>query len=143
MSLLSCIQSFLETYPGMELRPLGEIMTDLSGASVSSYALAPAGGRVTKDVTGARDYINTYVFYALEAAADEADRADNYDFLDSFGAWLEAQEDAGNYPNLPNGYTARHIEAQAALLADIYQNGSALYQVQIEITLTKEGGKYA
>lgn len=138
MSLLQSIQNFLKTCPGMELRPLSEIMTDLAKNIPSSYALAPVSSSVTRDITGAREYTNTYTFYALEAAADEADRADTYDFLDSLCAWLEAQADAGNYPVLPVPYAVAHMEAQAATLYDIYANGSALYQVNIELTLTKE-----
>lgn len=138
MSILKSIQGFLQAYPGMELRPLGEIMTDAARNAAASYALAPAGSSVSKDVTGARHYTNTYTFFALEAAADEADRADNYDFLDSLTAWLEAQEDAGNYPVLPAPYVVERMQAQAATLYDIYANGNALYQVNLELTLTKE-----
>ena len=83
MSILQALQDFLEGYEGMELRPLGEILTDLTRAAPPSYSLAPAGGGTdTQDVVGNRYYTSRYHFFALECAGDEADRAENYDFLD-------------------------------------------------------------
>ena len=98
MSILQALQDFLEGYEGMELRPLGEILTDLTRAAPPSYSLAPAGGGTdTQDVVGNRYYTSRYHFFALECAGDEADRAENYDFLESLASWLEDQEDQGNY----------------------------------------------
>lgn len=55
MSILQALQDFLEGYEGMELRPLGEILTDLTRAAPPSYSLAPAGGGTdTQDVVGNR-----------------------------------------------------------------------------------------
>lgn len=55
MSILQALQDFLEGYEGMELRPLGEILTDLTRAAPPSYSLAPAGGgTATQDVVGNR-----------------------------------------------------------------------------------------
>lgn len=57
MSILQALQDFLEGYEGMELRPLGEILTDLTRAAPPSYSLAPAGGGTdTQDVVGNRYY---------------------------------------------------------------------------------------
>lgn len=90
MSILQALQDFLEGYEGMELRPLGEILTDLTRAAPPSYSLAPAGGGTdTQDVVGNRYYTSRYHFFALECAGDEADRAENYDFLESLASWLE------------------------------------------------------
>lgn len=135
MSILQALQDFLEGYEGMELRPLGEILTDLTRAAPPSYSLAPAGGgTATQDVVGNRYYTSRYHFFALECAGDEADRAENYDFLESLASWLEDQEDQGNYPELPGRYSVEGIAVQYATLYDISQNGAGLYQVQIELT---------
>lgn len=48
MSILQALQDFLEGYEGMELRPLGEILTDLTRAAPPSYSLAPAHSRAKK-----------------------------------------------------------------------------------------------
>lgn len=69
MSILQALQDFLEGYEGMELRPLGEILTDLTRAAPPSYSLAPAGGGTdTQDVVGNRYYTSRYHFFALECA---------------------------------------------------------------------------
>ena len=68
----------------------------------------------------------------------EADRAENYDFLESLASWLEDQEDQGNYPELPGRYSVEGIAVQYATLYDVSQNGAGLYQVQIELTIKKE-----
>ena len=139
MSILQALQDFLEGYEGMELRPLGEILTDLTRAAPPSYSLAPAGGGTdTQDVVGNRYYTSRYHFFALECAGDEADRAENYDFLASLASWLEDQEDQGNYPELPGRYSVEGIAVQYATLYDVSQNGAGLYQVQIELTIKKE-----
>lgn len=139
MSILQALQDFLEGYEGMELRPLGEVLTDLTRAAPPSYSLAPAGGgTATQDVVGNRYYTSRYHFFALECAGDEADRAENYDFLESLASWLEDQEDRGNYPALPGRYSVAGIAVQYATLYDISQNGAGLYEVQIELTIKKE-----
>ena len=92
MSILQALQEFLEGYEGMELRPLGEVLTDLTRAAPPAYSLAPAGGgTAAQDVVGNRYYTSRYHFFALECAGDEADRAENYDFLESLASWLEDQ----------------------------------------------------
>ena len=89
-------------------------------------------------MVGNRYYTSRYHFFALECAGDEADRAENYDFLESLASWLEDQEDQGNYPELPGRYSVEGIAVQYATLYDISQNGAGLYQVQIELTIKKE-----
>jgi hypothetical protein len=89
-------------------------------------------------VVGNRYYTSRYHFFALECAGDEADRAENYDFLESLASWLEDQEDQGNYPELPGRYSVEGIAVQYATLYDVSQNGAGLYQVQIELTIKKE-----
>lgn len=142
MSIVSALQHYLQSYPGMALCPLSAIFTDIAQALPSSYALAPAGGEAKRYVTGEVEYTNQYIFFALESAADQPDRADNYDFLESFQAWIEEQEEHGNYPVLPVPYTPRQIEAQTAQMYDVYDSGNALYQVQIKFTFAKEVIKY-
>lgn len=139
MSILQALQDFLEGYEGMELRPLGEILTDLTRAAPPSYSLAPAAVERTPRmwlviVTIPADTTSL----PWSAQGTEADRAENYDFLESLASWLEDQEDQGNYPELPGRYSVEGIAVQYATLYDVSQNGAGLYQVQIELTIKKE-----
>lgn len=133
MSIISCLQSYLSEYPGMDLQT---ITTDLTGKT-AGCSLAPAGnGKTETDILGNRTYRNLYVFYAKEAVLDEADRRESYDFLEGFTDWLEERADADDYPVIP-GCTVDGIEVSNLLLYDVDDNGTGTYQVQIQLTITK------
>lgn len=138
MTVLRSLQDFLEKFPGMQLQKLGDIRTDFTKLQPASYALAPTGrGSRRKDVLGNRLYVSNYVFYAKELATDEADRASTYDFLDSFTEWLEEQDDAGDYPQLSPPYTVESISVNSGVLFNVRQDGTAIYQVQIQVEIKK------
>lgn len=141
MSIIKALQDYLKTFDGMEIRPIPEVLTDQMGKGPSSYALAPSGnGRTTTDIIGNKTFENNYVFYAKEAAANEVDRQENYDFLESLSDWLDDQNDEGILPMLPGRYQADSIEVANAMLFDVEENGTGLYQVQIKLKITKKKG---
>lgn len=134
MSILSSLCRWLEGFAGMEL----QIMTDQTGEAPSSYALAPSGsGKTSRDICGNRVYQNSYTFYAKEAASDEVDRGDNHDFLESFGAWIEDKSEAGELPAFGESYLTEEIAVSNAMLFDIGEDGTGLYQIQLQIIFTK------
>lgn len=138
MSILASLQSFLTKFDGMEIRPISEVLTDRPEGAASSYAVAPAGsGETWKDVIGQRHHRNSYVFYALERVDAEADRGENWDFLEAFSEWLEEQADAENYPELPKGYTVDSMEVSNAMLLELDKDGYGLYQIQIQLEFFK------
>lgn len=139
MSILSVLQEYLKEFDGMELRPISEVLTDRPEGPASAYAVAPAGnGQTSQDVTGRRFYRNSYVFYAQELAGAEADRAENWDFLETLTAWLEQRADAQDFPKLPAPYTVEGLEVSNAMLIDINDHGYGTYQVQIQLEFSKE-----
>lgn len=141
MSIMKTLQEFLAGYEGMSLRPISEILTDRPNQYPSSYAVALAGsGKVTEDIIGNRTYQNSYIFYAKEATANEVDRQENYDFLEDFTDWLEEQNADGNLPTLPGKYEAESLEVANAMLLDLEDNGTGLYQVQLQLIFTKRRG---
>lgn len=134
MSIIRSLQTWLEGYDAMVL----QVMTDSTDKNPSSYALAPSGnGKIISDILGNKTYQNNYIFYAKETAADEVDRRGNYDFLESLAEWMEEKGDAGEYPVLSGKYSAEGIEVSNAMLFDINDDGTGLYQVQIQLTLRK------
>ena len=133
MSILRALQDYIEKFDGMELRP---VMTD-GVTSGNKYALAPTGNSKTvTDIIGNRTYINNYAFYARAYTGSEADRQDNYDFLDSFFEWIEDNDDKGIYPEIP-GYDVEEISATNVILFDVDEDGRGTYQIQIQLKLTK------
>jgi len=135
MTIIKALQDFLSGYSGMKLQ---KIKTDRPEEEASSYAVAMSGsGKITKDVVGNHTYQNSYIFLAREATADEIDRQDNYGFVEGLTEWLEEQNAAGNYPVLPGGYTVDNIEVANSMLVDLYDDGTGLYQIQIQLIIKK------
>lgn len=133
MSILGALQSYLETYSGMELQPILIDGTDGGG----TYALQPSGNSKTiTDVAGNRTYINNYVFYARACTASEADRRDNYEFLDEFFEWIEDNNESGTYPTI-TGFEVEEISATNVMLFEVDDSGHGTYQIQIQLRITK------
>lgn len=138
MSIIRSLQDYLEQYERMDMQPL-TVKTDMADAVASSYSVAPSGnGKITSDILGNRTYQNNYVFYAREAAADEIDRRENYDFLEGFSEWLEEKNEEDNLPELPIGYKAEELRASNIMLFDVSEDGTGLYQVQLQLEFIKE-----
>lgn len=134
MSILKSVQEYLEQFEGMELQP---IMTDGADTEVKSYALAPSGNSKTiTDILGKRTYINNYVFYAKEYVGSEADRQDNYEFLDDFFEWIEDNNENEVFPVI-KGYQVEEMSATNVLLFDVGEDGKGTYQIQIQLKLQK------
>lgn len=134
MSILKSLQDYLQKFEGMEMRI---VSTDGTEAEPKSYAVSPAGNSKTiTDIAGNRTYINNYVFYAREHTCSEADRQDNYNFLDELFEWLEENNDNEIYPEIP-GYEVEEISATNVLLFDVGEDGRGTYQIQIQLRLTK------
>lgn len=138
MSILKTLQDYLQEYDGMNMRPISEILTDITKEQVGSYALAPSGnGKTTTDITGNRTFENNYVFYARESVSDEVDRGENQDFLEDFSDWLDERAEKEDFPVLGERYQVESIEIFNAMLFDIDEDGTGLYQVQIKLTFIK------
>jgi hypothetical protein len=138
MSIIKSLQDFLETFDGMDMQPL-TVKTDMADEAVSSYSVAPSGnGKISADILGNKTFQNNYVFYAREAAANEVDRQENYDFLEGFSEWLEEQNEEGNLPVLPAGYKTEELRVSNIMLFDVNEDGTGLYQVQLQLEFIKE-----
>jgi len=138
MSIIKSLQDYLETFDGMDMQPL-TVKTDMADESVSSYSIAPSGnGKINTDILGNTTYQNNYVFYAREAVSDEIDRQENYDFLEGFSEWLEEQNSEGNLPALPGRYKAEELRVANIMLFDVNEDGTGLYQVQLQLEFRKE-----
>lgn len=139
MSIVKTLQTFIETYDGIEeIKNIPKVNTDKTDKEASSYALAPTGNSVTtRDVLGVVRYEHDYVFYAKEATENEINRQENYDFLEDFSAWIEEQNENDNLPVLSGKYKAESLSVSNIILFDVYDDGTGLYQVQIKLKIIK------
>lgn len=128
MTILKTLQKFISEYNGMT------VLTDFEGKQ-SGYALQPTGNDTYKqDVLGNKYFQNNYIFYVREIAREEEDRADNQDFLEDFSQWLDEQ----NLPILPGRFVAQDMTVSNCMLMDIEEDGTGVYQVQIQLKIKKE-----
>ncbi len=136
MSIIRALQTYLETYDGMEkVKDIKTYMPD----DKNGYALAAAGNsKVSEDILGNKIFTNQYTFLAKEMASDEVDRGGKQDFLEDFTDWLEEQNSKGNLPLLEGKYKAESLNVSNAMLFDISEDGTGLYQVQITLKIKKE-----
>lgn len=133
MSVIGALQRYLSEYQEIDL-----VLTDMT-RGVGSYALSQsAGGALKRDVLGNVTYQNSYIFLMKEHGRDEADRRDNYDFLEGFCEWLEERVDSKNLPVLDATYHPVSIEVSNASLMDVDDNGDATYQIQIQFIYVKK-----
>ncbi|HCA29832.1 MAG TPA: hypothetical protein DEP23_09820 [Ruminococcaceae bacterium] len=138
MNVIKSVQAWLEGFTGLEFKSFQEILTDFTEELPSSYALAPAGNsKVTEDIMGNRTYQNSYILYAREPAGNEVDRAENYDFLEALNDWIEEQDDKRNYPQLPDSRKVESITVSNIMMFGVDDNGSAVYQIQMQLIYTK------
>jgi hypothetical protein len=137
MSIIGRLQTWLKEFEGVDFQPIEQITTDLTGQP-TGYALAPTGNsKISTDILGNKTFQNSYVFWAKELAADEVDRRETHDFLETFGEWIEERNDNKVLPVLPSGYEFVEIQVSNAMLFDIAEDGTGLYQVQIQFIFIK------
>ena len=141
MTIIKAMQNWLEEFDGgIELSPLDEILTDRTDEAPRSFALAPAGSdKASQDVVGERTYRYNYVLYVKAHGGNEVDREGNYALLEAIADWIEEHNDDRDFPKFPGGRIVEEVTAANAMLFDLFENGFALYQVQIQLTFTKEG----
>lgn len=132
MSIIGALQKYLSEYETVDL-----VLTDMTRGT-GSYALSQSSsGAVKRDIVGGTTYQNSYIFLMKEHGKDEADRRDNYDFLEGFCEWLEERADRGDLPALDTPYQPVSIEVSNVALMDLDDNGDATYQVQIQFIYRK------
>lgn len=133
MSVLSNLQTWLEEYSDME------ILTDQTDENTSSYALVPSGDELLEsDCLGNENRQNSYVFYAKEAGANEIDRKDNHAFLESFAFWIDSRNKNGDFPSLGDKQKVNAITVSNSMLYGVDEDGTSVYQIQIQLFYTKE-----
>lgn len=136
MSIIKSLQTYLETYEGME--QIKDIKTYVADAT-NGYALSPTGNsKVSEDILGNKIFTNQYSFLAKEHALDEVDRSEKQDFLEDFSDWLEEQNSMGNLPQLQGKFKALELIVSNGLLLDIDEDSTGLYQVQLNLKIKKE-----
>lgn len=136
--MIKSLQEYLQEYGGMIMQPISEVIIQSLNKYASSDLLAPSGnGKTVIDIVGNKTFENNYVFYASEAAVDEVDHQGNHDFLEEFIDWLDERNDIEHLPELPGRYIAESIEVTNAMLYNIDEDGTGLYQIQVKLTVKK------
>ena len=134
MSIMKSLQNWIAGFDYGSFTDLSEISTDLLNEEPAGYALQLAGMKVKSiDILGHRTYENTYLFYLKESISVESDRSDNNDFVENLAEWIDEQNDADNLPVLPGKYRTNSVTVTNAMLFEILEDGSGIYQISLSI----------
>lgn len=134
MSILAAVQNFIMECPAVEL-----VHLDMVDAEPSDYAVALSGNaKVSEDLGGNKTYRYSFQFFLREYTGSDMERKDTHQTLQSFADWVEEQDDAGNYPQLPENCQAEGMSVSNMLLYSVDDDGGAgIYQVQLQLEYTK------
>jgi hypothetical protein len=136
LSILKSLQDYLQGYTGIEeIQKIATYTTD----EKSGYALGVSStNKVSEDVLGNKIFLNNYLLLAKEVALDEGDRQGKQDFLEDFSDWLDEQNSKEKFPALSGKFKVIEIAVANAMLYDISEDGTGIYQVQIFLKIKKE-----
>lgn len=136
MSILKSLQEYIKSYDGIaEIQKISTYTADEKGG----YAIGvSASNKISEDVLGNKVFLNNYVLFAKELAVDEVDRQEKQDFLEDFSDWLDEQNSKGVFPTLSGKFKVVSISVANAMLFDISEDGTGIYQVHIALKIMKE-----
>ena len=138
MSVIGAIRDYIQSYQGLETDV--PVWVDMLGADVTSYSVNTVPGRVvTEDVIGNKTIEYPFAFGSTESTAQEVETLETADFYEEFAAWLDAQTEAGIFPDLGPGREVESIEAAdlATILSRVEDIGD--YQILCKLTYTERG----
>lgn len=113
-----------------------------SGEMECSIDTTPAEEEIQRYMSGSAMCQQVFVIRTLsDYGPDTLQQVANSGFFEDLSAWLREQTKRKNLPELPEGMTARLIEAQstgylAADFADV-----AKYQIQCRLVYFRQGGR--
>lgn len=134
MSLLSSVKTYLLTYGG--LKSGAGFLVDVIGKTPTQYAVVPLPGNPILETYLDDSSLRQFAFalQSQESTADDAARIANYEFYESFAAWIETQNKAGVFPLLAVGKTPEAIEVLGQpILFEFGESGTGIYQIQCRL----------
>jgi len=135
-TIIQALQDYIATYPGFDEMGLTPLVNWLE-PTPDSYGIFPIPG--DKQIYNYPAKGGMYEFpFALQVNASNADdlaRLQTMGFFESFGKWLDEQNEDENYPVLSSGETAFEIEALGqGYLLDQGESNVSTYEVPCKLT---------
>ena len=88
----------------------------------------------SEDILGNQTWLYNAVLQSREYTVDDMSRLNASAFTEKFTFWIEGQNKARNYPELPDGMKAERITADNGMLLYIDDDGNrGIYQVQMHL----------
>lgn len=139
MSIIESIRSYLCGCPHLKD---GKLNVDYLGAEPTEYVVEsiPSSGVLKEYTDGGKLRQYLFVFGSREYYSGEVcKQLENSGFYEDFASWIEAQNEAGNLPELSGGRQAQKIEVvSTGYMLDATEK-NARYQIQCRL-IYYEGG---
>lgn len=143
MSALTKIREFIETYPGAEV--LRDFQVDFLDQVPTNGSLAPSGlveVNRKRDILGNVTIKNQYNFglycVFVKAPGDDVGATINADWVMDFQEWVQTQSALGKAPVFGDVPEEERIAAQNGVLFAAYEEGTAVYMIQLSVEFTKK-----
>ena len=138
MSIIESIRDYMLTFPGLHE---GDLCIDFLGAEPEQCSLEPVPCdpiyRKYTDGGALKQYL--FVFASREYySADVEQCAANQTYYEDFAAWVKAQNDAGNLPDLGVDKYAVLLEVLTSGYAFSEDAKTARYQIQLRLIYEEE-----
>lgn len=135
-TIIQSLQTYIATCPLLSETELAPLVNWVD-PTPNSYGIFPIPG--DKQIYSYPAKGGMYEFpFALQVNASNADdlaRLQTQGFFEQFGKWLDAQNEAENYPTLSSGETAYEIEALGqGYLLDQGDSAVSTYEVPCRLT---------
>lgn len=137
MAIIDGVRAYLKACP---LLKGGKINVNYLGEKPTRYSIdnVPADPIVKKYASGDTMRQFLFVFASRECYdADELANMDTTKFYEEFGAWLEAQDKKGNYPELPEGLRPARVEVLTTGYLFDNSERTARFQIQCRLIYYK------
>lgn len=134
MSIIQGIRKFIAACPFMSDLTDG-VHIDFTDEKAGNYGIFPSG-EVTIEEYFDGGKIKQYNFslYACNFTISDLNRLENNEFVERFTKWIEEKNDAGDFPELPDGLYPESISCTNGMLFSLNESGkTGLYQIQCHL----------
>lgn len=137
-SVIGAIRDYIQSYQALEKDV--PVWVDMLGADVTSYSVHTMPGKIVEeDIIGNKTIEYPFAFGSTEPTAQEAETLETADFYETFAEWLDAQTEAGIFPDLGPGREVESIEAADLASILLRAEDTGIYQIICRLTYREKG----
>lgn len=133
MSIIQGIKEWISECPGITVKYIGT--SGIDGAGVYKQATQT----IEELIDGTKLVTANYYILFLQDAQLESEREDSEEMLEAVEDWIDEQEEAGYYPELPEGKHPFEVKVSNGYYMSSREEEKAIYQVTLQLRYRKDG----